>query len=182
MARRKKQKKPPKTIITFEIDDEVKLNAALKRVQSVTVTARRGELGYVSNVEMADFATDMLPVIKHINTVFFHAEVDGLPQFPDLTGEPEGQPAGDSTGNDNPATTEQIVETGPAESKTTPPDGVELSTAGQAEAPASDGDYSVALYGPDDSFTPEGEQAHSGQAVAHESSPHDQDGQLGLWQ
>lgn len=74
----------PSTIIAFEFAGRTSINEAGERVEHVTVTARRGTVGFVADVEMRSLEADLLPVLKRVQSVFFKAETEGLPEFPNL--------------------------------------------------------------------------------------------------
>lgn len=96
-----KTKRKPKTVITVEIESELRLDANRQPVYDAVVTAKRGDLGYADEIEVRHLAEDLARTIEHINSVFFHAEVDGLDAFPNLDDmQPEEQPTPDSTPED----------------------------------------------------------------------------------
>ena len=56
------------------------------------VTAQRGETGYIGEFETSHLADDMAQTLKTVNAFFFEAEVSGLPDFPDMSGESTPRP------------------------------------------------------------------------------------------
>jgi len=176
MAKSKKSKEPPRTVITFEIDDEVRLNDHLQRVNAVTVTARRGDLGYVAEVEMADLETDLLPVIEHVQRVFFNLTADGLPPFPDLKDEPEEQPgAGDDAAQEGDEDASVREAAAPEEIHAEGADGLEPAYPDESVQQADVETYTVALY------EPEGDLQQGDDADAAFEPDGGDDPQLSLW-
>jgi len=85
-----KKSQKPNLILTLDIDPNVMFNNASQPIHKATVVAKQGDLGYVAEIELANWSEDIAALFQQMRTTFFDAETNGLPEFPDMN---EAQPA-----------------------------------------------------------------------------------------
>jgi hypothetical protein len=78
----KKTDNPP-IILTFTIDPALKLNAHGERAMSVSVVARRGDVGQVSRFDMSNWNTDLPAEIDRLMRLLLGGNL-AVPDFPDM--------------------------------------------------------------------------------------------------
>lgn len=82
---KKKPPQQPETVITLALDPTIAYDDNQVPYQTAVVTANRGDIGFTATVRAYNLEQVIGDVIQKLNTAFFHAEADGLPDFPDMT-------------------------------------------------------------------------------------------------
>jgi len=127
----KKSDNQPITI-TFTIDPAMKLNTNGQRAMAVSVVARQGEVGQVSQFDLTNWKTDLPAEVDRVMRLLMSGLT--LPDFPDM-GQTSSAPAKPVDSS------EEVEEQAAAYSEDVEDD--ELAS----EVPAEDeGEYDIALY------------------------------------
>jgi hypothetical protein len=88
MASKQKAQTKPGWHLSFDVNPEVTLTRDRQPCYRATAVARHGDLAYVAELELVNWAEDIAAFFAQARSVF----VNGSPEFPDMTGEtPAGQ-------------------------------------------------------------------------------------------
>jgi hypothetical protein len=82
-----KKAEKPNWQLSFEVSPEPTIGHDGQTHYQATAVARRGDLAYVAELELTHWSEDIAAFFEQVRAVFFEAEVNGLPQFPDMTEE-----------------------------------------------------------------------------------------------
>jgi hypothetical protein len=109
-------KPKPHWRLSFDISPDLVMGQDGKPCQKATATAQHGEFGYLAEIRLQDWPRDIAAFFEQVRNVFFQAETNGLPTFPDMsqvytptnTAEPAQPPQTVEPGNalDNPGSDE----------------------------------------------------------------------------
>lgn len=75
--------------ISFTISGEPQLTTDGQATYKATAIAKHGELAYMAELELTNWSEDIAAFFEQARPVFFDAQVNGLPDFPEMTEEPE---------------------------------------------------------------------------------------------
>ena len=92
-----KKAEKPNWQMSFEVSPEPTIGHDGQTHYQATAVARRGDLAYVAELELTHWSQDIADFFEQVRVVFFEAEVNGLPEFPDMTEEPPAAEQIDTT-------------------------------------------------------------------------------------
>jgi hypothetical protein len=75
--------------ISFTISSEPKLATDGQVTHEATALIKQGDFAYMAELELTNWSEDIAAFFEQSRPVFFDAQVNGLPNFPDMTEEPE---------------------------------------------------------------------------------------------
>jgi hypothetical protein len=128
-----KKAEKPNWLLSFEVGPEPTIGHDGQTHYQATAVARRGDLAYVAELELTHWSEDIAAFFEQVRAVFFEAEVNGLPAFPDMT---EETPAAEQ---DDDADVPAAVESNDALEAGNPAGETEYGEEGEA-------DYDVTFY------------------------------------
>ena len=82
MPDKKKTQTPPLTI-TFSIDPDMKVNEQGQRCMAVSVVAKQGDMGQVSQFDMTNWKTDIAAEVDRVMRLLMSGSLQ-LPDFPNM--------------------------------------------------------------------------------------------------
>jgi hypothetical protein len=131
-----KNKPKPDWEISFTISVEPQMTMDGQVTHKATALIKQGDCAYMAELELTNWSEDIAAFFEQSRPVFFDAQVNGLPDFPDMT-EDKPEPSQD----DLPVETEEL----------TPDEDEAAADEPLPEAEAdSDYDYEVSFYPPED--------------------------------
>jgi hypothetical protein len=141
MPEKKTQTSP--LMITFNIDPVMKVNEQGQRCMAVSVVAKQGEIGQVSQFDMTNWKTDIAAEVDRVMRLLMSGSLQ-LPNFPNMD---QAAPApASSTPDSDDSEPDEGMEDEAAEEFEPSPDGVEESEGLLDEY----ADYEMTLYEPEE--------------------------------
>ena len=92
MASKQKPPAKPGWTLSFEVSPEPTIGRDGQPRYRAAAIARRGELAYLAEIELGNWAEDIAAFFEQVRPVFFEAEVSGLPEFPEMGEEAAVEP------------------------------------------------------------------------------------------
>ncbi|MGF1506035.1 MAG: hypothetical protein ACFB51_13030 [Anaerolineae bacterium] len=95
-------KNKPHWHISFDIDPQPVMTLDGRVTRKATAIAKRGDVAYMAELELENWAEDMAAFFEQAKSVFFEADTRGLPVFPEMEAddppqqEPEAEPQDDT--------------------------------------------------------------------------------------
>ncbi len=80
-------KQKPNWQLSFDISPDPVIGRDGQVHRKATAIAKRGDLAYMAELELVNWSEDIAAFFEQVRSVFFDAEVNGVPEFPDMTGE-----------------------------------------------------------------------------------------------
>ena len=80
-----KNKPKPDWEISFTISGEPKLATDGQVTHKATALIKQGDCAYMAELELTNWPEDIAAFFEQARPVFFDAQVNGLPDFPDMT-------------------------------------------------------------------------------------------------
>jgi hypothetical protein len=77
-------KQKPNWHLSFEINPDPVIGRDGQPRRKAAAIARHGDLAYVAELELVNWAEDIAAFFEQVRSVFFEAEINGLPAFPDM--------------------------------------------------------------------------------------------------
>jgi|GEM_PF-6308284 len=95
MTRKGKQDKP-NWQLSFDINPDPTVGRDGQTYWKAKAIAKQGDLAYMTELELRNWSEDIGAYFKQVRSIFFDVEVNGLPEFPDMSGETSPPETADS--------------------------------------------------------------------------------------